>query len=131
MILRLLFFNRYVGRFHEATSELSSLNDDSGYGSPSPKRQRLEAVLEHARPPLIEELESGYSQVYLSKDYSLLRSYRGGYSPPIMDDPIRTVRALNLTPDLTGGLRDQIERMIDFRNRPIQAQVPFIDLTQD
>ncbi len=111
--------------------ELSTLNDDSGYGSPSPKRQRLEVALEYVRPPLIAELEAGFSQVYLSRDYSLIRSYRGDFSPPIMDDPVRVAKALNLTPTLTGGLRDQIERMIDFRNRPIQEPIPVVDLSQD
>ncbi len=111
--------------------ELKGLNNDSGYGSPSSKRQRLEASLEYVRPPLISELESGFSQVYLSRDDSLIRSYRGGYTPPVMDDPVRMAMALNLSPNLTGGLRDQIERMIDFRNRPIQEPVQVVDLTQE
>jgi hypothetical protein len=111
--------------------ELVSLNDDSGYGSPSPKRQRLEAALENVRPPLISELEAGFSQVYLSQDGSLIRSFKERITPPVMNDPVRIARALNLSPNLTGGLRDQIERMIDFRNRPVQEPVPVIDLTQE
>jgi hypothetical protein len=119
-----------VGRYREAARELTSLND-SGYGSPSvkAKRQRLETDLSCARLPLIEEIESGYSAVYLSRDNSLERSHRQGVEPPIMDDPRRVVQALNLSPNFTGGLRDQIDRMSLFRQFPNAPAI--IDLTQE
>jgi hypothetical protein len=122
---------RFVGRYRKAAQEISSL-DDSGYDSPTQpsKRQRLEAVLSRSRLPLIEELESGYSCLYLTKDFSLSRSYASMSEPPIMDDPKRVARALNLSPNFTGGLRDQIEKTISFRQFPPQPPV-LVDLTQD
>ncbi len=122
---------RFVGRYREAAHEISSL-DDSGYGSPVPpaKRQRLEAILGRTRLPLIEELESGYSCLYLARDFSLNRSFVSRSEPPIMNDPVRIAKALNLSPNFTGGLRDQIERTTSFRRFPPTPPV-LVDLTQE
>ncbi len=132
MTLRILF-NRFVGRYRDSASELASLND-SGFESPSAKRIRLESELDKARLPLVEEIEEGYSLVYLARDRSLTNSYRGRYPPPVMDSPTRIVRALNISPNFTGGLRDQITRMGNFRRFPqpiIQIDLSRADPSQD
>ncbi len=125
------YFWRFVGRYRGAARELAGL-DDSGYGSPvnPAKRMRLEAVLSTTRLPLINELENGYSTTFLAVDSSLERSYCNRDEPPIMNDPRRIAQALNLSPTFTGGLRDQIERVISYRQYP-QANPELVDLTED
>ncbi len=125
---RYFLFLSFVGRYRASASELATL-DDSGFESPSAKRTRLEAELDRARLPLVNELENGYSLVYLARCHSLANSYRGRYPPPVMDSPTRIVRALNISPTFTGGLRDQITRMEDYRRFP--QPIVQIDLTQD
>ncbi len=124
-----IIFIRFVGNYRSSATELAKLNDDSGYGSPSTKRARIEADLQGASLPLINELEAGYSLIYLAKNDSLESSHLGGYYPPIMDSPLRVVQALNVSPNFTGGLRDQIQRMGNFRRMP--QPVIEIDLTQE
>jgi hypothetical protein len=126
-----LFLFRFVGRYRAAERELPGL-DDSGFESPAKtaKRLRLEADLGVCRLPLINELEEGYSTVYLTKPHSLLKSHVMRDEPPVMDCPVAVSRALNISPNFTGGLRDQIERMTSFRLYPA-GQPPCIDLESD
>ncbi len=47
-----------------------------------------------------------------------------------MNDPHLVAQALNLSPTFTGGLRDQIEKVISYRQFP-QANPELVDLTQE
>ena len=108
----------FVGKYRKAASELASLADDSGYGgSPPAKLPRLEAALGVAAAPLVDEIESAYNSLYLTKPGSLVKTYNDDVRPPLMDSPFKMVKALNVSPNHTGGLRDQITRMACYRAR--------------
>ena len=108
----------FVGKYRKAASELASLADDSGYGgSPPAKLPRLEAALGVAAAPLVDEIESAYNSLYLTKPGSLVKTYNDDVRPPLMDSPFKMVKALSVSPGHTGGLRDQITRMACYRAR--------------
>ena len=86
--------------------------DDSGFSSPSPKRARVEASLEVAAAPFVDRIEDAYSELYLTKDDSLLTSYKSVAPPPMLDSAQKMVKALAVSPQHTGGIRSQICRMI-------------------
>ena len=132
LIVSLIIFS-FVGEYRKAASELASLADDSGYGDSSPaKLPRLEVALGVAAAPLVDEVESAYNSLYLTKPGSLVRTYNDGIRPPLMDSPYKMVRALNVSPNHTGGLRDQITRLACYRARPNGPQnYPQVDIVDE
>ena len=132
MGLRIVFAYCYsfVGRYREAEAVLALLQNDTGYGSPSSKQAWLQESLDIAARPLVDELEAAYDSLYLTKPKSLITTYLNHSAPPIMDSPYKIVKALNVSPNHTGGLQDQFDRMARYRALAHQDRViPIVDLT--
>ena len=117
-----------MGQYREAQLDQHDLND-SGYVTPA-KRSRIDRSLGKIPEPIIDEIESAYNETYLVKSGSLVRSYKQGSVPPVMDDPLKMVKALRVSPSYSGGLRSQIDRMSHYRHFPVQQdEVVVVDLT--
>ena len=117
-----------IGEYRDAQSEQRGL-DDSGYDTPA-KRTRIETSLGSIPEPIIDELESGYNEVYLVKAGALFDAYKAERCPPVMNDPLKMVKALKVSPGYSSGLRAQIDRMSHYRRFPVnQDQVEVVDLT--
>ena len=124
-----LFDFRFVGDYREVERQLSDPNNDSGFESTPPKRSKADTLFEAVPSPLVDLLEDGYNELYLTKPGSLVNSFMRQEPPPKMNSPIKVVKALSVSPNFTGGLRQQINRMAYYRYRQSdEAETPYVDL---